>query len=159
MNLEQIIFVTSHDLRSPLVNVQGFSQELLFSLDDIKKVLEDVSLTKEQNDSLELIMDDDIPSAIRFIKSGAEKMDQLLTGLLKLSRLGRAKLHITQLNTSEMLEKILASVQFQIKEYGVKVEVGPLPNCFGDTLQINQVFSNLIDNAIKYRTPSTSAHT
>jgi signal transduction histidine kinase len=44
-------------------------------------------------------------------------------------------------------------MEFQIQKTGVKLAVEPLPECMGDATQINQVFSNLLDNAIKYRDP------
>jgi signal transduction histidine kinase len=54
---------------------------------------------------------------------------------------------------NELIASILQAQAFQAQEAGVTVEVEPLPNCLGDSTLINQVFSNLVDNACKYRSP------
>jgi len=55
------------------------------------------------------------------------------------------------LDMNAMLAHIAKTVEFQLKQAGTALQVEPLPECRGDATQINQVFSNLIDNAIKYR--------
>ncbi len=72
-------------------------------------------------------------------------------GLLKLSRLGRAALTIVPLDMGNMVDEIVRTMEYQLQEHNVKVEVGSLPACQGDFMQISQVFSNLLGNAFKYR--------
>ncbi len=54
---------------------------------------------------------------------------------------------------NRLLADIVATMDFQIKEAGVQVEVGDLPTCRGDRDQLNQLFSNLLGNALKYLDP------
>ena len=153
--LEQLVYIASHDLRSPLVNVQGFSNELEHSFKYVQSILfhsEDVS--PRVKEMLAPTLDEDIPEAIHYILTSIAKMDSLLAGLLRLARLGRAALNIKSLDMDRIVGDITKSFEFQAKEAGVTLTVDPLPACLGDETQINQVFSNLIDNALKYRTPS-----
>ena len=153
--LEQLVYIASHDLRSPLVNVQGFSNELEHAFKYVQSILfhsEDVS--ERVKETLAPTLNEDIPEAIHYILTSIAKMDSLLAGLLRLSRLGRAALNIKSLNMDRIVGDITKSFEYQAKEAGVTLKVEPLPPCRGDETQINQVFSNLIDNALKYRKPS-----
>ena len=152
-DLEQILHVTSHDLRSPLVNVQGFSREIGYSIKELDQILHEIDIPKEALVKLKPIFEEDIPETIEYINSSITKIDSLLSGLLRLSRLGRAALNFEDLDINSMLYDIEKSFEFRIKVSEIKVKINELPPCVGDAVQINQVFSNLIDNALKYRDP------
>jgi signal transduction histidine kinase len=151
--LESIIYVASHDLRSPLVNVQGFSRQLAKAGRELTELLGRPGLPPTLTETAAPILQERIPKALHFINAGAAKMDALLNGLLRLSRLGRATMYLETLDMNRMLETIVSSMSFQIQAAEAMVEVEPLPACQGDAGQINQVFSNLLDNALKYRAP------
>ncbi|MDY6964438.1 MAG: PAS domain S-box protein [Halobacteriota archaeon] len=151
--LEQIVYVASHDLRSPLLNVQGFSKELKYSMEELSSLLNDDQVPPEVQNKLKPIFEEDIPETLEFIQTSILKMDTLLGGLLRLSRLGRAALEFEDLDMNSMLSEIEKSFEFRVKEAGMNLSIGELPPCVGDAVQINQVFSNLVDNALKYRDP------
>ena len=152
--LESIVYVSSHDLRSPLINIQGYSTELRQSCKQAAEIAADIQIPKEIADQFSKLMLQNIPESLDYITSSAGKMDMLLTGLLKLSRLGRAALEIETLDIDAMIGEVIESMQFKIKESGAELTVDKLPPCLGDKTQINQVFTNLLDNAIKYLDPS-----
>jgi PAS domain S-box-containing protein len=150
---EQIIYVTSHDLRSPLVNVQGFSRELNYSLQEMTEILENQAVPAEIREQLTSILQTDVGGSLQYIETSIAKMDSLLSGLLRLSRMGRAALNFQTLDMNELLLDIQKAFEYRIQEGGVTVTVGELPSCQGDEVQINQVLSNLMDNALKYLDP------
>ncbi|MGE5340897.1 MAG: sensor histidine kinase [Candidatus Omnitrophota bacterium] len=153
--LEQVIYVTSHDLRSPLVNIQGFSQELGFSLQELGMILKDIeNIPESVRMKLREILDEDIQESLKYIEASTTKMDGLLSGLLKLSRVDRILSNFDMISMNRLIDDILNAFEFQLKEAGVKIEVSDLPPCFGIEMQVNQVFSNLVSNALKYRDPS-----
>ncbi|MHC4871670.1 MAG: ATP-binding protein [Planctomycetota bacterium] len=150
--LETIIYVTSHDLRSPLVNLFGFSNELNSSCAELDSLLTDKALPDTGPlQRCRTILQDDIPSALKFISSSSAKMDSLLKGLLRLSRLGRTALNKTIIDTNLLLSDVSETMQFQLKQVNAVLTIEELPECYGDYDQVNQVFSNLLDNALKYR--------
>ncbi len=148
--LEQIVYVASHDLRSPLVNIDGFSRELEYSLKDIGEVLD---RDQEEATPLAQLLRTEFPDmqqSLARIRTSAHKMDVLLKGLLKLSRLGRASLEIRTIDMNRLLGEMVTTFAYRIEQQGIELTVEELPDCRGDVMQVNQIFSNLLDNAIKY---------
>jgi len=154
--LEQIIYVSSHDLRSPLVNVHGFSNELSTYLEKVESILLSEDVPRSIKEQLSPLIDEDIPDALGYIQMGISKIDSLNTALLRISRLGTTSLNIEDLDMNELMSDIEDSIQYQTREKGINLEIGELPDCKGDKNQINQVFSNLIDNSIKFLDPTRS---
>jgi PAS domain S-box-containing protein len=147
--LESIVYVASHDLRSPLVNIQGFSRKLGKACQELNSLFESSEVPAQNRPALDSI-NQTIAKSLRFITSSVEKMDTLLGGLLRLSRLGRKALKHETIDMDRLVEDVVSSMTYQVQKAGGAVEVEPLLPCAGDPVQINQVFSNLIDNAIKY---------
>ncbi len=152
--LETIVYTVSHDLRSPLVNVQGFSKQLNRACDKITAAITAAPDGRVAVTEIKPQVDGAIPQALKFINAGVNKMEMLLAGLLRYSRLGRVALNIRPLDMNALMAEIVAAMKFQIESTHATVQVSPLPGCMGDAAQTNQVFANLIDNAIKYREPT-----
>ncbi len=151
--LETIVYVVSHDLRSPLLNVQGFGQALSRACGELKAKLNDSPDT-----DLQRLFTTDIPRALGFIEAGVSKMDTLLSGFLRFSRLGRVSLQIQPLAMRRLVHGAAQLLKFQTEQADALVEIGALPDCLGDPTLIGQVFSNLLENALKYRHPTRRCH-
>jgi PAS domain S-box-containing protein len=151
--LESIVFVASHDLRSPLVNIQGFAGELQKSCRELTVLLGRENLSDGSIRAIRRILDEDIPESLNFISAGTNKMDALAKGLLRLARIGTIQVHIDSIDMNRLMATILKTVQYQMREYDIEIRIQDLPSCMGDWVQLGQVFSNLIDNAIKFRNP------
>lgn len=149
--LEAYLYVTSHDLRSPLVNIQGFSSRLEKQTLNLLQQIESNNLPNNQTEPMLDILNNKIPQSLNYIFSSVRKMDSLINGLLLISRTGRIKLNPVSIDMDQLISKIIAAHKFQLDEIHAEINFSPLPPCFGDENLINQLFSNLIDNAIKYR--------
>ncbi len=151
--LESLVYVTSHDLRSPLLNIQGFSERLRQAGNDLARA----ATTPEWDNALRHQVAElgtvRIPQALGFIQTSAEKMSHLIDGLLRLSRLGRATMQPERLDLNRLLAEVRSGLAHQIETAGAAVDVGPLPPYTGDPTLFNQLFTNLLDNAVKYRSP------
>lgn len=151
--LETIVYTVSHDLRSPLVNVQGFGKQLARACEKIQQAAV-AHAGVVPVEVLQPLTAESIPQALRFINAGVNKMEMLLTGLLRFSRLGRVILNIGPIDMNVLLAGLIAAARFQLDEAGAEVVVERLPACLGDHTHTSQVFANLIDNALKYRDPA-----
>jgi len=151
--LETLVYVASHDLRSPLVNIQGFSQRLGKSLDEVERQLESCGSIEDLRTAAQPLLRERMPAALEYIRASGVKMDAIINGLLRLSRAGRMLLHSEALDMNRVLEASAAAMAFQLQEAEGVLELEDLPPCLADPAQTAQVFSNLLDNAIKYRRP------
>jgi PAS domain S-box-containing protein len=154
--LEQILYVTSHDLRSPLVNIEGFSKELAYSLEELTSHLNKHKNAPGIPDRIDAIVHQDIPESMKFILESAKKMNGLISGILKLSRTGKVELKIEEINMDQMVLDVLLNFEFMLHEKGINTNISSLPVCRGDVNHLGQLFANLIDNAIKYLDPERS---
>ena len=149
--IQRFAYIVSHDLRSPLVNVMGFTSEL----DAARKVIGEHVL-KDGEDvphQVRLAVEEDLPESIGFIRSSTQKMDRLINAILRLSREGRRTLAPTRVAIGDVVRSIVESLQHRIDETGTRVELGELPVVETDKLAIEQILSNLIENALKYLQP------
>ncbi len=152
--IQRFAYIVSHDLRSPLVNVMGFTSELEVAMKPLQalvKWLEERDVEGRMPKEVRQSVDTDIPEAIGFIRSSTKKMDGLIGAILKLSREGRRVLNPERLIMGPLVESLFESVRHRIDsiEGTARVE-GRLPDIVSDRLAVEQVIGNLIDNAIKY---------
>ena len=152
--LEQVVYVVSHDLRSPLVNIDGYGREVEYAITELEKALAADHASSEARLAATLPQVQEMSAALRYIRGSTMQMDALLTGLLKLSRSGRATLTTAPLNMNELVAGVVAASDFQIRKAGVVLDVAELPPCRGDAVQVSQVFANLLGNALKYLDPN-----
>jgi len=154
--LEQIIYASGHDIRTPLVNVQGFGKELESSLNRLETILRDENVPSDIKEKLKPLLDEDFPESLQYIQDNISKIDSLNDALLHFSRVGQIKLEIDTQNMNELMQEIVRSLRYQIDAKGITISIDDLPSCFGDKLQINRIFTNLLDNSIRYISPERS---
>ncbi len=129
--LERFTYTVSHDLKSPLVTIQGY----LGVLDQ----------ANSDGDGERLA------SSFGRIRSAAAKMTRLLDELLELSRLGRPVNEPEEVSLTELARKAIDLVGPELGERPVRIDLAPdLPVVTGDRLRLLEVFQNLIGNAVKF---------
>jgi PAS domain S-box-containing protein len=132
--MEQLLYVVSHDLKSPLVTIEGFSGFLLryAKAGDLDKV----------------------EDAVGRIQRGVKSMARLIDDLLELSRVGRTENERLELDVRSIVSEVVESLDGAIRKAEAVVEVDEfLPNIQADHTQFVQVIMNLVANALKYGCP------
>jgi len=129
--LDSFVYTASHDLRAPLRGIASFAT---FLMEDYKHKLD-----KEGQDHL------------NEINKGAKRMSELIDDLLLLSRISRITNPYENVKISEIVDSAINRLAFDIKENKVELKISPnLPTIGCDRIKINEVFVNLISNAIKF---------
>jgi signal transduction histidine kinase len=150
--IQRFVYIVSHDLRSPLVNIMGFASEL----DALQKqIFERLGALRaqvggEQDGESDEALRSDVEEALSFIKSSVAKMDRLIAALLKLSREGQRQFQPQLIDMSQLLRSTLETLAHQARDVNAKIDIRELPPITSDRLALEQVFSNLMDNAVKY---------
>lgn len=158
--IQRFAYIVSHDLRSPLVNIMGFTSELEELGKDIFRRIGElagvpaggppVDVADIPLDGPDKQLSADFSEALGFIKSSIARMDRLISAILSLTREGRREFRPEKINTRDFVGTIVSSVAHQAAEAQAEIHIEPLPNIVSDRLALEQIFSNLIDNAIKY---------
>ncbi len=153
--IREFAYIVSHDLRAPLTNIKGFSGELELGLENLRRILKDVpdALPEERRSEVALVLDNELPESISFIKASVTRMDHLIGAMLSLSRLGRKELAQELVDVGALVQSILDSSAHQISHKGITVSVESLPPVLCDLASLQHIFGNLLDNAIKYLDP------
>jgi PAS domain S-box-containing protein len=128
--LEAFSYSVSHDLRAPLRAVDGFSK---FILEDYEDKL-----------------DSEGKRFLKLIRSNTQKMDQLITDLLALSRVARNELNLSGIDMTQMAISMFNEIAAPDIPDKISFKVEPLPEAYADPTYIRQVWANLIANAIKF---------
>jgi signal transduction histidine kinase len=150
--IQRFAYIVSHDLRAPLLNIIGFTSELENATATLNNFVHaqagagGLSVPEE----VRLASEEDLPEAIRFIQTSTAKMDRLINAILRLSREGRRVLVPERLDMQGLLRAAIDTVRHQAEEVGAEITLGEVPPIVSDRIAVDQVFSNLIDNALKY---------
>ncbi len=136
-DLEKLLQIVSHDLRAPVLGIAGYGRAL-----------------RRRCQELVPAKDDRVHELLGGVLGAAEHMDRLLDGLIRFVRLGRVESDPEPLEMRFRLQRIVQALSYQIDQADATVHIEEqLPNCYGDAMQVDQLFTNLMDNALKYLQP------
>ena len=154
--VQRFAYVVSHDLRAPLVNIMGFTSELEQSMKTVSLALAEPAGGVRSHAFAEAIetIKTDVPEAIGFIRSSTKKMDGLINAILKLSRDGSKPLLLEPVDLAEVFQATIDALQHQLQAAEGTVNLNIQPTAIvSDRMSLEQIFANLLENAIKYRSP------
>lgn len=126
--VEQFAYVASHDLQEPLNTIQGFIN--LLRLKDFK--------------------DEETLQYLNYISQGANRMSNLIKGLLEYSRIGKETV-MEKVNCNKLLDEVKADLNLSISECKARIEIGELPSVMGYDIELRILFQNLLSNALKFK--------
>ena len=152
--IQRFAYIVSHDLRSPLVNIMGFTSELEVGTAALQRLVAEEQPDAAAIEAARVAATRDLPEAVGFIRASTGKMDRLINAILKLSREGRRELVPRSVDLGRLVASTVAAVQHQVESAGARIEVrGRFPTIVSDRLALEQVMGNLLDNALKYLDP------
>jgi PAS domain S-box-containing protein len=135
--LEAFAYSVSHDLRVPLRAIDGFSRILL----------EDYSAT----------LDAEGQRVLNVVRDSTVKMARLIDDILAFSRAGRGEMILTRIDMDELVHVVLGELEPVLAGRKLTFDIKPLASAQGDTAMIQRVWTNLIDNAVKFTAPKPDA--
>lgn len=154
--IQRFAYIVSHDLRSPLVNVMGFTAELDAAIGPLDALIERIEREAPAllDADTRVAVREDLPEAVGFIRSSTQKMDRLINAILRLSREGRRTIAAEPIDLRAVAQGVIDGLRHRIDELGVSMSVGDtMPKLVSDRLAVEQILSNLVENAVKYLKP------
>jgi PAS domain S-box-containing protein len=151
---ESFVYSVSHDLRSPLVNLQGFSHELTLTSAELRALIASPDVPASIRQRAEALIDGDMEESIGFIRNAVKHLGYIIDGLLRLSRVGRIEYDSEDVDVTTVVQDIVSAMHTTVQASGARLEIDPLPRVIGDRNAIGQVFANLIGNALKSLDPA-----
>lgn len=129
--LETFVYTVSHDLKTPIVTIEGFIGAMREDFGD---------LIPEEGERY-----------LGYISEAALKMEALINDLLELSRIGRLTEKKSNFSFADIVKEVLKELEPQIRARGIEVKIrGNLPRVYGERKKLAQVMENLLSNAVKY---------
>jgi signal transduction histidine kinase len=154
---EMFVYSVSHDLRSPLVNLQGFSEELSLSCGDLRLLFERDDVPEVVRQRGLGLVNRDIGESIRFIQAAVGRLARIIDALLRLSRAGRVEYRWQTVDVDTVVRRVTDALHDTLSSRNVRIDLHPLPPAWGDPVAIEQIFGNLVGNAVQYLDPARPA--
>jgi signal transduction histidine kinase len=142
-DMEEMLHVVAHDLRSPMTAMYGFVHVALDELRDLRTKLEEEGFAIGGQADV-------IAEPLRDAARSVEKLNRMVQRLMDFSKSARGAYSFEQVEIGKLVRGVLRSLRYQTTKKEIETHVGLLPTINADRTQLEAVFGNLIDNSIKY---------
>jgi signal transduction histidine kinase len=146
---EMFIYSVSHDLRSPLVNLQGFSRELERACDVLRDQMQGFDLPLDERERIEQLVDEEIAESLHYLQTAVMHSADIIDALLTLSRAGRADYRPEWIDLNMLVQRVAAGYQTRLEALDARLVVHPLPSVDADPEALEKVLTGLIDHALE----------
>ena len=136
--LEAFAYSASHDLRTPVRHVKGFTEMALKAYD------------RQQGDK--------VRQHLGIVSGAADRMTAMIDAMLVLSRAGRVELQVRPVRLRTLVEQAQQDVLLEFPAQRVHWKIGPLPTVQADAATLQQVLTNLLSNAVKFALEDRPLH-
>jgi PAS domain S-box-containing protein len=151
---EMFVYSVSHDLRSPLVNLEGFSEELRMAVRDLQALLADERVPADLRARADALCESGVRESVGFVRAAVGRLGRIIDALLRLSRAGRVVYQSQPLDVAAIARRVVDAMRRTAGERKAEVVVGALPPAWGDPTAVEQVLANLVGNALNYLDPA-----
>jgi PAS domain S-box-containing protein len=155
---ETFVYSVSHDLRSPLVNLEGFSDELLHGIREVESALQNDQVPESVRNEVRRLLQSDMRESVDYIRTAVSRLSGIIDALLRLSRAGRVVYQMQPLDIGVVVRRVVDALHATIAERRAEVVIAALPAAVGDATAVEQIFANLIGNALNYLDSSRPGH-
>ncbi len=150
LTVEELTYALSHDLRGPLVNLQGFLRRLHTGCEGLEAQAEGWELSANQRREWQRLLEQKVWSSLFVLERNARRLDRLVTALLDLSRAGRDPVHMGPVATADVIRAVIEELGPSARDLGATLIIDPLPDLWADPSRIEQIFRELLTNALKF---------
>lgn len=147
--LQEYTHIITHDLKPPLINIKGHAGLISSQIKELEAIAARDNVSANQlREAIKRFVTETIPESVRFIDISIAKTNVLIVGVLNHSKALFRSITLEEVDVRKLLDQVL--IVFSHRAQGIEFEIDELPVIRTDTFIIEHVFSNLIDNAIKY---------
>ena len=151
---EMYVFGASHDLRTPLVTLTGFSMELAQICGELRSIFEGSDLPGAIKERGLTLVGVEVAEHVRVIQSAVKRLSDIIDAMLRVSRVGRVEYRRQDVDVQGVVQRVIDSLCVVVTERAAQISILDLPPAQGDETAIEQVFANLIGNALIYLDPT-----
>ena len=155
LEIETFVYSVSHDVRGPLVNLQGFTRELQQSCEDLLNLIDnEPDIPPGVKERARRIVSVEMEESTGYLENAVLHLGNIVDALLRLSRLGRVVYQFQPVDVRALVERVVTAAKSTIQDGQAQVAIGELPMVVADASALEQVFGNLVANALRYRDPA-----